>query len=948
MATDDLRAELRALYLGAGQPSFRRISNAINDDGDLPDKVSHETVSGLLNGTTIPRWSKVESVVRMLIAMSVHGRDPDLEVRRFLALWTSSTDQRIAALGATMPAASASPLGELSGVIEPANGLVPARNYGFTGRDDLLEVMRARLEGEPWQPLVVHGLSGVGKTSMAAEFVHREMRRFDVVWWIVAEQAARARSTLVALGDRLPLDLEISQSDMRQTVNNVLRALEQADFTWLIVFDNATAPEEIHQLLPMGRGAVIVTTRDSSWSSYGRTLPVGVLNRRESIALLQSRRGLSFDEADRLADCLGDLPLALEQASAMLPETGISVDEYLRRLDRQAASVLSEGRPADYPRTVAGAFSLTFDEVRRVSPGAAQLLGMLSCMSAEPVSPALLGSVDERDIPPPLGRVLAQDTQLEAAIQLIERFGLLTTLDGGQRIQVHRLVQLVVRDLLSDHDRTAAYRNARRLLVAVNPGQPDDPLTWEMHAQIGPHIGPARVLDDPGTRTRRVVLDQMRYLYVVGDFDGCLRLGATARRAWASPDGALDDETVECLDRYGLALVGLGRYKEAGALYEEAWVRLNTHPSFGPNSDLTARIANGVSIVSRILGNYGKALNLERYRAEHYERRADPDDAEMLLARGNQAVCYRALGDFAKAYEIDEALVERRRRALGEDDYRTQFTLSNLARDLYGLGRYADALRLQEDGLAVLREQLNSRHPSVLLAERTVTVALRKLGRVAEALAASRRHFLTCQGEWGSDHGHTLAAAMTYANAIRVAVAAGSERRLTFAHAYNASLRAVNTYRGRFGETNPLTLAAATNHAIILRAMGERNTARRTCESAYRLLLEQLGPTHPYTRAAAVGFANDLANGHERDGAIRVLSSTVENARSAGRDDHPDMMMAAVNLRLLVDDPDPDLARRGPGASLDALREILGADHPQVLAANRGELGECDVEPPPF
>ena len=34
-------------------------------------------------------------------------------------------------------------------------------------------------------------------------------------------------------------------------------------------------------------------------------------------------------EADLLAERLGDLPLALDQAGAMLAETGMPVDEYL-------------------------------------------------------------------------------------------------------------------------------------------------------------------------------------------------------------------------------------------------------------------------------------------------------------------------------------------------------------------------------------------------------------------------------------------------------------------------------------------------------------------------------------------------------------------------------------------------------------------------------------------
>lgn len=942
MPQDDFLKELRILHRAAGQPSARRISSEIRDRDDMPDRVSHETVNTLLSGTSFSRWTKVESVVRVLAEWAAHRPDPQAEVQRFLALWNERTDHRAGGATPSPVRAGDTP------AAEPPNGSVPPRRPGFTGREDLLGAMRR--DSDAWQLLVLHGLSGVGKTSIAAEFVHREMSRFDVVWWIVAEQVARTRSALTDLADRLPQPVEVSQSDMGQTVLNVLGALEQGSFTWLLVYDNAIGPEHLHELLPTaGRGTVIVTTRDGSWNGYGRGIPVGVLPRSDSIALLEQFGRISFDDADRLADRLGDLPLALEQSAAMRAATGMPVSEYLRRLDRQATAVLSQGQPRDYPDTVAGAFGLAYDEARTESSGAAQLLAMLSCLSAVPISPALLRTPDLHSIPPPLSRVLAQDAQLDAALQLLERYGLVTMADGGQAVQVHRLVQLVVRDSLIDADRGLAYENARRLLAAANPGSPDDPLTWEMHAQIGPHLGPTGVVTATDPPARRLVLDQIRYLYVLGDFDGSLRLSTEARAAWAGADDEWnDDETFACIDRYASALTGLGRFRQADELYTRAWERLNSHERFGAKHDRTARTASGLAFVSRTLGRYGMALNLERYRVDHYEKARDADPTELLRARANMAVCYRAIGEFRRAHEIDEDLVQHWRRRHGDQDYRTQFAISNLARDLYGLGRYEEVLRLQEDLLAAMRDRLGDRHPYVMLAARTTAVALRKAGRVDEALRASTQHHLACQGEWGSDHAYTLAAAMTYANAIRAANAAGIRDVPPVAVAYRTSLRAVNTYRARFGETNPLSLAAAVNHAILLRRTGERNLARRTSESARQLLVERVGHGHPYAQAAAIGLANDLMAHHEPTGAANLLRGVLETNQAGHRNRHPDMLVCAINLGLITREQDPQGANALIEPNLNALRDALGNEHPLVLGAARGERGECDIEPPPF
>ncbi|BCB90915.1 hypothetical protein Psuf_082280 [Phytohabitans suffuscus] len=89
----DLVAELQRLHRAAGRPSYRRISTEIRRRNHMPDTVSHETVSAILRGDGLTRWSKVECVVRYLATMAVHRPDEDEEVRRFHALWLAAFDR---------------------------------------------------------------------------------------------------------------------------------------------------------------------------------------------------------------------------------------------------------------------------------------------------------------------------------------------------------------------------------------------------------------------------------------------------------------------------------------------------------------------------------------------------------------------------------------------------------------------------------------------------------------------------------------------------------------------------------------------------------------------------------------------------------------------------------------------------------------------------------------
>jgi len=60
---------------------------------------------------------------------------------------------------------------------------IPARNPGFTGRDNLLAAVRARLlAGDKTVVQALHGMGGVGKTQLAAEYAHRFAGSYDMAW----------------------------------------------------------------------------------------------------------------------------------------------------------------------------------------------------------------------------------------------------------------------------------------------------------------------------------------------------------------------------------------------------------------------------------------------------------------------------------------------------------------------------------------------------------------------------------------------------------------------------------------------------------------------------------------------------------------------------------------------------------------------------------------------
>ncbi len=287
---------------------------------------------------------------------------------------------------------------------------VPTRNAAFTGRVEVLEQLHDRLAGTGMAvvaPMALHGLGGVGKTQVALEYAHRYMADYDVIWWISAEQDELINGTLAPMAQNLGIRIRDSIPETAQAVREALRLGRPYD-RWLLIFDNADNPNEVKDFFPGGSGHVIVTSRNPAWSVVAEPLEIDVFSREESVRLLRRRvAGLSEAEATQVAEKLGDLPLAIEQASAWLAETGMPAAEYVDRLDSELVAALELSQPDDYPTTVAATFRLSFDRLRQRSPGAARVLELCAYFSPDPISLSLLYSDADARVPGALRRAAA-------------------------------------------------------------------------------------------------------------------------------------------------------------------------------------------------------------------------------------------------------------------------------------------------------------------------------------------------------------------------------------------------------------------------------------------------------------------------------------------------------------------------------------------------------------
>ncbi len=92
-----------------------------------------------------------------------------------------------------------------------------------------------------------------------------------------------------------------------------------------------------------------------------------------------------------------------------------------------------------------------------------------------------------------------------------------------------------------------------------------------------------------------------------------------------------------------------------------------------------------------------------------------------------------------------------------------------------------------------------------------------------------------------------------------------------------------------------------------------------------------------------MGLANDYYLLGELEAAVRLLSDVRGKMIGALGERHPYSLAVALNLGRARVAMGGDARDTAP--ALASLARTLGRDHPEVRAAERGEMLECDIEP---
>ncbi|WP_089101302.1 FxSxx-COOH system tetratricopeptide repeat protein [Streptomyces hyaluromycini] len=875
------------------------------------------------------------------LAVSLVGVSPEEAVIRLLT--TADRDQQSGG-GAGRIAASVVPSTRLPGT-PPKVSRLPQRNAVFTGRRELIERLRdSLLSGGATAvlPQALYGLGGVGKTQLALEYAHRFASDYDVVWWINASEGQQIRQDLSALAE--DLGLATSGKDLRAICSDVLNRLRQGNppqSRWLLVYDNAENPGDLNELLPdSGPGRhVLITSRNPGWDERAERLEVDLFSRDESVDLLRRYNArLTRAEADRVAEELGDFPLAVSLAAASLQQSALPVDTYVEMLRSQMTDILRSQPAPEYPTPAAATWLLSLNQLRERMPAAAALLQLCAFFGPDPIPQSLLENKISRRLLQRDDPSLSNRLMMGRLYGEIKRNGLAQIDERTNTLTLHRLVQRVLRDQLSTEEQSEMHKRVHSVLGEGNPNDPENPDLWPQYAALLPHLRPTQAEKSDDTEVRQWICDTVRYLWRSGDAATADQTAERVLRTWTELFGDDDELVLQLRTELGNALRDQGRLAEAFEVTRDAYERgLRV---LGEEHPYTLNAAMSLGADLRGAGRYQEAMESDRETLERARRVYTESHPRALSAANNLAVSEFLFGNRRAARTINQDVLKQFQEIYGLDQRSTLNSATNYARDLRAAGEFHEALALIEDTLERSRRALGDDHLVTFRASLGAAILYRRLGDFQKAYTLTNETYEQCRKVLGDEHPDTLAVATNLC----------SDRydRGDAVDGRNLAKDTFDRYERRFGEDHVFTLTSATNLAILLRLTGEREEALRRSEQTLDRLRRLLRPEHPYTLTCMLNHATDLSENDRRREAVAMARGAYEGLREVLGADHYLTIAGASNLAVLLRQVQPDEAEQLHDAAEQRARESreLGGEHPMTRSVTAWRPIDADIEPP--
>ena len=703
----------------------------------------------------------------------------------------------------------------------PQYSNLPAVPSLFKGREEDLGKIRAVLSSsrsvEPKgnRGCVVFGLGGIGKTRLVVEYAKRYRNQYSSILLVEARSVESLRANIANLCEIL----DIQEPEPLRRLSRVRGWLGE-NFGWLLIVDNVddddTSIEVENLVANLPNGQVLLTSRLNTWQNKGfQPIELLKINRVSSVEIIlegtdQKRKTENSDheDANALAELLGDLPLALQQAVGFISSRHCSIDEYLTRWKSTDSMVLEWHNEATlkYNRSVATTWELTFDALK---PEGQKALRIICWLAPDPIPKGLLDKVPQEPEP----------FDVEEGIAELEKYSFLRWVElGNPFVQVHGLVSEITRYRMNASERESS------LSKAIDTGEsytrdfdPQDPRNWtSVYKPCREHFS-SLIRHAETIRTSAQLASLMNYLGLylrqIAEFDKAEPLFRRSLRIREASFRADHPLVALSLNNLALLLFKTNRISEAEPLYQRA-LRI-WEASLGPNHPNVATSLNNLASLLSGTNRKEEAEPLYQRALRIWEASLGPNHPNVATSLNNLA----SLLSGTNRKEEAEPLYRRALRiwevTLGTDHPLLAPSLNNLALLLSESERKREAEPLYRRSLSMKETSLGPDHPDVALSLNNLALLLSQTNRKSEAEPLYRRALRIREISLGPDHPYVASTLSTLAKLL-----SGTDRKNEAEPLHRRALGILIAFRVSTGHTHPNFESVERNYSLSLKELG--------------------------------------------------------------------------------------------------------------------------------
>ena len=715
-------------------------------------------------------------------------------------------------------------------------------------------------------PVVVCGMRGVGKSQLAAAYA-RECEKAG--WPLVAWMDASSREALVAglAGLAVEMGIDDGKGDPDAAACRCMNRLNSGEGDRLIVFDNVDDFDDLAGLVPRSDGlrVLVTTTVASPGDSAGRLIAVGAFTRPQSVDFIRERTGLDDDAGTpRLAEALGDLPVALAQAAATIEVNGYTtIDEYLAELGEYRLDEVVDRLPGDnYPDLVHAALRKAYESALDLLEKKDRTSGEedLPRVEAASVQLAALALLAPSGVPRPwLHRIGTRMPIARQSLGALVAHSICTPSQDGRYVRIHGLQGRVLREdynkqpevfaslekavvtLLESIDIDEASKNDAQRADALDMADQLRAIAEQQQGQA--HYSPHEAHINPSSVSKIINYTVHRLTDM-----GRPQTALTLQEAVGMLTDALGPDHPDTLATRGnlaIAYRESGNLQKAIDMFED--VLTDRTRLLGPNHPHTLATRNNLALAHQDAGHLSTAIDMHQALLPDMTRILGPNHPNTLATRNNLAIAYRESGNLQKAIDMFEDVLTDRTRLLGPNHPHTLATRNNLALAHQDAGHLSTAIDMHQALLTDRTRLLGPDHPHTLTTRSNLAAAHQDAGHLSTAIDMHQALLPDMTRLLGPDHPHTLAARI---NLAATYYAAGDLQK-----AIDMFEDVLADCTRLLGPDHPDTLATRGNLAAAYYAAGDLQTAINICEALLPDLTRLLGPNHPH----ALATRNNLA-----------------------------------------------------------------------------------------